>query len=92
MGGLHKKISKIHPVAMLDKDLFDELHPMGTAAELQYDQRKAMEEAAKEVEAEETIPVPDEDAVKRDTRKRVALRRKAARASTVLSTSEGFGG
>lgn len=89
MGKVHRKISKIHPLAKIDKGLFDDLHPMGTSAEMQLEQLEAAEDALESIKEEEAIPMPDEEAVERERRRRASSRR---RVQTTYSTDQGFGG
>ena len=94
MGRLHKSLKKIHPLYHIDEGAFDALHPMGTAAEGAYDSRKATEKELKDLEAggSTAIPLPDEEEIARQERKRAAKRARASRAATIYSTEEGFGG
>jgi hypothetical protein len=99
MGGLHKKIKKVGRNVTLwgavDKETFDEFHPMGTQAEGAYDLKKEQEKALKDLEAnpsKDVIPMADEEELERARRRRGARMRGAGRASTALAQEEGFGG
>lgn len=93
MGKLHKIAKKFDAsYYLLDKDTFNSVHPLGTQAETAYDQAKAAEKAAKAAESEPVIPLPDEDAINRDARRRAAKRTGTGRASTFMSSDYGFGG
>ncbi len=91
MGKLHKTLKKLDPLYHIDKDLFDETHPLGTQAESAYDAKKASEKALKEAEEAPVIPLADEEELGRARRRRAA-RRSGGRASTVLSDENRLGG
>jgi hypothetical protein len=99
MGSIHKKIRKYSPAALaeqavLGKETYETLHPMGTAAEAAYDAAKEAEKALEEAEkdpSKEVIPMPDEEEIARQRRRKNASRR-GSRALTDLTPDEGFGG
>lgn len=99
MGSLHKKIKKYSPMAniersVLGKETFDQLHPLGTQAEVAYDTAKASKKALKDAQdptKNPVIPLPDEEALERERRRRAA-KRTGGRASTVLTDEDRMGG
>lgn len=90
MASLHRKISKIHPHALIDKKSFDQMHPIGTQAVAAQDAAKAAEKVLEEAEAEPVIPIADEEELARIRRRRA--RRSGGRSSTILTDDETFGG
>jgi predicted nucleic acid-binding protein len=99
MGSLHKKLRKYSPGAMLEQAVlgrktFDQLHPLGTQAEVAYDAANAAEKALEEVEqvdqAKPVAPLPDEEELARIRRRRA--RKSGGRSSTILSDDETLGG
>lgn len=87
MGKLHKQLKKVS----LGHKLFgDSVTPIGSSLEKQYDATKAAEQAAKAAQNEKAIPLPDEDALARERRKKNA-RRTGGRASTVLTDEDRLG-
>jgi hypothetical protein len=96
VASIHKKIKKYSPGAWLERKTlgektFNDLHPMGTQAEMAYDAAKASEQALKEAENQPVIPLADEDELAR-VRRRRAARRGGGRNSTVLSDENRLGG
>lgn len=93
MGKIHKMAKKLDPsYYVLDKETFNETHPMGTQAEAAYDAAQASEKALKEAENTPTIPLPDEEELARVRRRENARRRGSGRSSTVYGESDSLGG
>jgi predicted Zn-dependent peptidase len=85
---------KINPLAMIDRDLYDQLQPLGAQTETANAIKKEQEKALKELEAnpgKDVIPMVDEEELARVRRRRIA-RRSGGRASTMLAPEERFGG
>lgn len=98
MGKLHKTVKKYSlgsraAQAIIGKDTYESLHPLGEQAEAAYDAKKASAKALKEAETNPppVIPLPDEEEIARARRRRNA-RRGGGRASTILSDSDRLGG
>lgn len=75
MGKLHKSLKKISPIYQLDRDTFDQMHPLGTQMETAYDAQQAAEKALKEAQDQPVIPAPDEEELARSRRRNNAKRR-----------------
>lgn len=94
MGKLHKNLKKISPIYQLDKDTFDQMHPLGTQAEAAYDATKAAEKALKDAEdptKNPVIPVADEEELARQRRRARASRRGSSQ-SNIYTSDERLGG
>lgn len=87
MGRLHKTIKKFS----LGHKLFgDSVTPIGASFEKMRDATKAAEAQAREVANQKAIPLPDEEALERERRRRESGRR-GGRASTVLTGDDRLG-
>lgn len=96
MGKLHEKLSKLSigkrvERSLIDKETFDELHPLSAQVDNSYDAAQASKKALKDAADQPVIPLPDEEELDRARRRRTA-RRGGGRASTVLSDDTRLGG
>ncbi len=92
MGRLHKTTKKYSlGRRIIGEKTFDQIHPIGSSMEKQYDATKAAEQAATAAANQKAIPLPDEEELER-TRRRKNARRGGGRASTVLTEDDRLGG
>lgn len=90
MGKLHKTTKKYSiGRRVIGEKTFDDIHPIGASMEKQYDATKAAERQAAAIANESAIPLPDEEELARQRRRKG---RGGGRASTVLTDDEKLGG